>query len=364
MKNNVQCKICNNIFENNKMLSTHIRFKHKITTQEYYDTYLKTINEGICACPGCSNLTRYYKLTCGYAKYCSNKCQSADPLIKEKIKQTMIKKYGASNNFTRKEIIAKAHTKEANEKKRQRNLNKYGVEHVLQAQDIINKSKQTNLLKYGVEYGCITRQCREKANSKEAKDKKIQTFSKHFNAKGNLGRLDVWQKTNNSNIKHYGKHYLATNENRKKCNSLDARQKAICTKKKNNSLNSSSYEKSLAEFFKLHHISYINEYFDKNRYPYHCDFYLPNEDYFVELNIHWTHGRHFFDKNNNDDLIILDKWKEKSKMSKFYKTAINVWTKYDVKKYECAIKNKLNYIVLWNLNDIKQFKQLLEENYG
>ena len=38
-----------------------------------------------------------------------------------------------------------------------------------------------------------------------------------------------------------------------------------------------------------------------------------------------------------------------------YKVAITVWTKSDLEKRDYAIKNNLNYIVLWTLNDIDNF---------
>jgi len=32
-----------------------------------------------------------------------------------------------------------------------------------------------------------------------------------------------------------------------------------------------------------------------------CDFYIPSEDLFIELNRHWSHGGHFYDPNNIED---------------------------------------------------------------
>ena len=43
----------------------------------------------------------------------------------------------------------------------------------------------------------------------------------------------------------------------------------------------------------------------------------------------------------------LNKWKEKAKTSKFYQTAIYVWTDLDVRKRECAKKNNLNFEVIY-----------------
>lgn len=62
-----------------------------------------------------------------------------------------------------------------------------------------------------------------------------------------------------------------------------------------------------------------------------------------------------FDENNPDDIAILHKWQEKAKTSKAYQSAIDVWTKSDVEKYNTAIKNKLNYKILYNKEDIDNF---------
>ena len=357
------CKICNNdvVFEDNKHLSSHIRWTHKLTSKEYYDTYLKKPNEGIC--PICGNPTKFYKLTKGYAKHCSNKCQIVDIENKEKLKQTMIDKYGASNNFIRKDIIAKAHTKEANEKKRQTNLDRYGVEYVTQNKKVQNKTQQTCLEKYGVTTPCMTSQCRAKSNSLESLQKKTETMLEHYGVSSNLERKDIWQKTFDSQIEHYGKCYLATDKNHEKCNSPEARQKAIETKKKNGTLNTSRYEQDFELFLTSLNIKFKKEY-SCERYPYFCDFYLVDEDCFIELNIHWTHGGHLFTNTNKDDIIILEEWKEKARSSNYYKVAIDVWTLRDVEKHECAKQNNLNYVVLWNKQDIDQFKQQLEVKYG
>lgn len=66
------------------------------------------------------------------------------------------------------------------------------------------------------------------------------------------------------------------------------------------------------------------------------------------MNGHWTHGEHPFNPNNIKDVELLNKWKEKSYISSFYKNAIKVWADLDVLKIESAIKNNLNYILIYN----------------
>jgi hypothetical protein len=82
------------------------------------------------------------------------------------------------------------------------------------------------------------------------------------------------------------------------------------------------------------------------RYPFHCDFYIKDIDCFIELNFHWTHGKHPFNENCQNDNEILNSWKLKN--SKFYNKAIKVWTIKDVIKRKIAKENKLNYFEFYN----------------
>ena len=45
----------------------------------------------------------------------------------------------------------------------------------------------------------------------------------------------------------------------------------------------------------------------------------------------------------------------KSKHSKYYDNAIEIWTVRDVKKHEVALKNGLNYVVFWTLDDVESY---------
>jgi hypothetical protein len=76
----IHCEICNNLFPDYRKLSKHIRDNHAIKIKEYYDTYVKHDNEGICQI--CGNQTAYVNISKGYFNTCSNKaCKSS--LMKE-----------------------------------------------------------------------------------------------------------------------------------------------------------------------------------------------------------------------------------------------------------------------------------------
>lgn len=129
--------------------------------------------------------------------------------------------------------------------------------------------------------------------------------------------------------------------------------KMLQTKKIRNNLHTSNQEQVCLNCLKQK-FNKIETHFKDNRYPFLCDFYIPEKDLFVECNFHWTHGKEPFNPNNEEHLIILEKWKEKAQTSKFYEKAIEVWTKRDAKKQNIAKQNNLNYLCFYTL---KQFKQ-------
>lgn len=91
----------------------------------------------------------------------------------------------------------------------------------------------------------------------------------------------------------------------------------------------------------------IRQYYDKDRYPFSCDFYIPSEDLFIELNRFWHHGSHPFDKTSKDDIDLLEEWKSKASDNNQYAEAIKTWTIRDVKKIETARQNNLNYQLIY-----------------
>lgn len=130
-------------------------------------------------------------------------------------------------------------------------------------------------------------------------------------------------------------------------------EKQYQTKKKNNSFNISNPENIFKEYLinKYGEENVISQYRDENRYPFNCDFYIKSEDLFIELNLTWTHGNHPFNKDNEEDILLLEYWKQKAETSDYYKNAIYTWTILDVKKQKIAEENKLNYLCIYNLED-------------
>lgn len=77
----------------------------------------------------------------------------------------------------------------------------------------------------------------------------------------------------------------------------------------------------------------------------------------------WTHEPAIFDPKNTEHIERLNKWEDKAKYSKFYKSAINIWTNKDLQKINTAKQNNLNYLPIYsnNFNEIIEiFKKYVE----
>lgn len=115
--NQKECLICHKLFDNGRYLSAHLKFEEHITGKDYYDIYLKSLNEGICVV--CKKPTTYVNFTRGYTKCCSQKCNNSFlsnkgknisntkksysnekiKSINEKRKTTCMKKYSVPTNL-------------------------------------------------------------------------------------------------------------------------------------------------------------------------------------------------------------------------------------------------------------------------
>lgn len=95
----------------------------------------------------------------------------------------------------------------------------------------------------------------------------------------------------------------------------------------------------------------IRQYHDDKRYPFACDFYIKSLDLFIECNYSWTHGKHRFNPEDDEDIKTLCKWKEKASTSKYVSNAIHTWTVRDLNKYNTAKINKINYKIFYNLEE-------------
>lgn len=328
-------------------LGRHIK-NHDIDKKSYYDTFMRKLDEGHCVI--CGKPTRFIKFTKGYSRFCSKSCEFE--YNKPQMLDTMQKRYG---------VEYAAQSAELREKIRQTNLRTKGVDWAFHTEIGKQHAKETSKNKtkwlesytktcydkYGVEYWSQTDDAKL-ILSQSCIFRNKDTIVKAHSPKAN-------EKRRQTLLSKYGvDHPLKLESAQQNKNSAEARRKAWKTAHANG--NSSSVEDKFEA--KLNELGYIKDkdYFREYKssvYPFSCDFYIPKKDLYIELNIHWTHGYHVYDESNEQDIRQLRKWQ--SKDSAFYKKAIEVWTIKDPLKFKTAKDNNLNYVVLWNTDDIAQF---------
>ena len=68
----IHCQLCDKLIGAHAW-GLHVKRIHHITVKDYYDTYIKQPNEGLCI--NCGKPTTFYSMTQGYAQTCSQLCQ-------------------------------------------------------------------------------------------------------------------------------------------------------------------------------------------------------------------------------------------------------------------------------------------------
>ena len=245
-------------------------------------------------------------------------------------KLTLKDKYGIENSFQLSEVI-----NTIQEKKREYfNSERYNIN------EIVKKYRNTNISRYGG----------HPMSTKEVQDKRKTTCLKKYGYEYPMQSNIVKHKLEQTCIEKYGvKNYSLSNEynNRKQ----DIVDKIYQIKKQNHSFNISKPEEELYLYIK-EKFPEVKRQYKEERYPYNCDFYIPELDYFIELQGYYTHNTHPYNPNSISDKLLVEKYKEKYGMTC---QAITIWTIKDPEKRECARRNNLNFKEVWSLEEGKEF---------
>ena len=344
--------IINDIFwDKNNKFTTHSKTKLTDDIKQYlysrfsdFNSFKETIYRikhniiNIPKCIYCGKNAKFINCSIGYIKICgSKKCSSKhrsdilfkntgyhnvsqNPKVKEKIKETFIKKYGVSNPNK---------TKIVRDKIKQTCINKYGVPHHWLNEKIKEKRRQTWINKYGVDV-CSQAEV-------------------------------VKQKMSNTCKEKYGVNWFTQTAKLIQCaNTEQTKEKQFKTKIKNQRFSKSKEEDKVFEILNKHFKSVIRQHSDKILYPYHCDFYIKDIDTWIEYNGSEFHHYHPFNEFSEEDIIELNLLKEKSKNRKqktgknksLYDSIIYTWTILDPKKRNIAKINNLKYFEFWNVSEV------------
>lgn len=134
---------------------------------------------------------------------------------------------------------------------------------------------------------------------------------------------------------------------KEKAHSSEAIEKLYTTMKKHKSFKTSKQEDRCYEIL-TQSFSEVERNYKSYQYPFRCDFYIRQLDCYIECNFHWTHGNHWFNKNDLNDQLKYNDWLQKSK---YFQNALYTWTVRDVEKRQRAKEQNLNYVVLWSMNE-------------
>ena len=145
-----------------------------------------------------------------------------------------------------------------------------------------------------------------------------------------------------------------------KSNIKEYQRKARQTKIKNNTLVNSKLESMAYNLLKKYFSDIKCQWKDDEKYPYNCDFYIPEIDTWIEMQGFVTHGPEQFDENNIEHLEKVSILKQKNMAHKtpnknLYFEIIKCWTELDVKKRNTAKRNNLNYKEFWNIEQLKEW---------
>ena len=352
----IECKICNKEFKNVNCLIWHLE-RHFISYQDYLKTYIWKplkyfeyfITPGVCPICGKS-----FKLKIKYQQiFCCKKCQSNffrtseaykqsniekakqtcklkygvenvmdSNLFRQKIKDTKLKKYGDSNYNNRIQAVKTSFelygfdNYNNRKKAKQTFIDLYGVDNPAKIDGISDKVKETKFEKYG---------------------------------DSNFNNRDLAKQTY---LKKYGvDNYTQTKE---------YKEKNYNTKKQNHTFVESKPELKLLKILRNKFGESDIEYqYKSDLYPFVCDFYIKSLDLYIELQGSWTHGGEPYNPENPEHIKKLKIWK--SKNTKFYNNAINVWTVRDPFKRLTAKENGIKLVEVFDFKTFKELKNLFKD---
>lgn len=315
----------------------------------------------------------------GYQLYCCNKCQVTSKQFKEQRILTWRK------NFNDDTITAPSQAKSVQLKQQQTCMKNYGVAYPMQSKRIFEKGRQAKEEKYGDKNFVNPQKAKqtklEKYGDENYRDigKMHQTSQERYGV-DNFAQSPMYKQIrrehsiekygvddpNQADIvkqhqiegiqKRYGRQYTNAYQVPEIRQKIEAQRsemnaKTIATKRKNKTFNTSKPEEECYKLLLSVYPGLLRQH-RSEKYPFACDFYDPSSDTYFEFNGSWTHGGHFFDESSTEDQEKVQKWRDKG--TKFYLNAIQTWTVRDVKKRKTAMENNLNYVVFWNLDEVRE----------
>ena len=308
----------------------------------------------------------------------------------KKLEETNLKKYGVRRPLQNKEIYKKMETtlldtygvtnssycEESLKKRKTTNMERYGVPYSCMNEDVSRKREETNMRLYGGKSPFSSSLVKEKAlttirekytvdnamQSEEVKQTFVATCRDKYGVDYPLSCAEVQAKKNATMLERYGglSPFVDASIRKKSQDTFllkygvtngmhleSIRNKVNDAKKLHHTYNTSESEEMLYRWLvEVFGESDVVRQYSSERYPFACDFYINSLDLFIELNATWTHGNHWFDQNNKEDMDLLSVCQSKNTV--YYDNAVSNWSELDVRKRSCAANAQLNYVVFWD----------------
>lgn len=259
----------------------------------------------------------------------------------------MVERYGVEHPSQSEEI---------KQKTIQTNIQRYGVEHPAQCTEIMNKVKETNLKRRGVQFPL---------QSKEVKDKSMKTIGERYGVDNVMKSKDIQDKSKNTCKEKYGSEYVTQTDwfkevaqescisrygvrNYSQTKEFHKKAHRKYTNKKYPEVKfGSSWEFKVYNYFIEHGIKFkyqditpIQYEYSGEKFYYEPDFQLENGQ-IIEVK-----GDHFFRINKSTGKEEMFKpWKNKEWTDEYYD-----WLcQKEEAKHQCMLTNK---VIILRQNDI------------
>lgn len=283
-------------------------------------------------------------------------------------------------------------------------------------QAIIDKNKKHCQECFGVDNYAQTQEFKEKIKEiwknktpkeiQEITDKRIAYCQEHYNVDYTSQLPEVKEKVKNTcqlrfdspyyfsseihkkrkataNLERYGTENVfaseyckqkikETNNERYGCDNPsqnpEIQKKKYETMKENGTFGKSKDEDIIYELLTKKGYTVDRQHYDRERYPWCCDFYIIELDTYIEYQGFMSHGKDGtkiygpYDSNNPEHQLLLEKWNEKSLEHSLYESAIRTWTVVDPLKRETAKKNNLNWLEFFTIEEFMLWYNNLPEN--
>lgn len=244
-----------------------------------------------------------------------------------------------------------------------------GYEH----QRLLSKhsNKETCMERYGISTTLNLPEIRAKAQEAIKSSDAVKRYTERRHMRGVLYKEVQALLANNINPKDFYKtesdYEAAIHAYNETQNILDKNHRTL---QRNNTFSSSIPENILYSLLKSNFKEVLRNY-KEPRYNYHCDFYIPKYDLFIEYQGSLYHNKHPFNSKSESDLKILASISESAKvLSKLdnrytrYDAVIDTWTVRDVMKRNEAKNNKLNYLEIFSLFSLTHVPEFICNNFS